>query len=78
MFSERFSCPQCGYSLAELEPRQFSFNSPFGACTECGGIGTQRVGVPDLVLADPTISILEGVVMPWGEPTRYLRNKVLP
>jgi excinuclease ABC subunit A len=78
VFSERFACPQCGYSLAELEPRQFSFNSPFGACETCGGLGTRRVVSPELVLADSSISILEGVVLPWGEPSGYLRNNVLP
>ena len=78
LFSEQFACPKCGYSLAELEPRQFSFNSPFGACEECGGLGTRRVVSPQLVLADPSISILEGVVLPWGEPSGYLRKNVLP
>ncbi len=78
LFSEQFACPKCGYSLAELEPRQFSFNSPFGACEACGGLGTQRVVSPDLVLGDPSISILEGVVLPWGEPSDYLRKNVLP
>ena len=78
MFSERFSCPQCGFSLADLEPRQFSFNSPFGVCPDCHGLGTQSEVSPDLVLADPQISILEGVVLPWGEPNGYLRRVVLP
>ena len=78
LFSEQFACPKCGYSLAELEPRQFSFNSPFGACEACGGLGTQRVVSPDLVLGDPSISILEGVVLPWGEPSGYMRKNVLP
>ncbi len=78
LFSEQFACPKCGYSLAELEPRQFSFNSPFGACEGCGGLGTQRVVSPDLVLGDRSISILEGVVLPWGEPSGYLRKNVLP
>ncbi len=78
LFAERFSCPECGYSLAELEPRQFSFNSPYGACPACGGLGTQRVVSEALVLGDPRISILEGVVLPWGEPKGYLRNSVLP
>src|SRR5574341_1387005 len=77
-FSERYACPQCGYSLAELEPRQFSFNSPYGACPDCTGLGLRRVVSPELVLGDPQISILEGVVLPWGEPTGYLRNAVLP
>jgi excinuclease ABC subunit A len=78
VFSERFACPACGYSLAELEPRQFSFNSPYGACTACGGLGETRVVSPDLVLADHGLSILEGVVIPWGEPKGYLRTVVLP
>ncbi|UCG87343.1 MAG: excinuclease ABC subunit UvrA [Gemmatimonadota bacterium] len=78
LFSERFSCPKCGYSLAELEPRQFSFNSPYGACPDCGGLGTQRVVSEALVLGDPRLSVVEGVVLPWGEPRGYLRNTVLP
>jgi len=78
VFSEQFACAKCGYSLAELEPRQFSFNSPFGACEACGGLGTRRVVSPDLVLADPSVSILEGVVIPWGEPGGYLKSNVLP
>ena len=78
LFSERFACPQCGYSLAELEPRQFSFNSPYGACPACGGLGTRREVSEALVLGDPQISLLEGVVLPWGEPSGYLRKVVLP
>ena len=77
LFAERFSCPTCGYSLPELEPRQFSFNSPYGACPDCGGLGTRRVVSPDLVLGDPRISILEGVILPWGEPKGHLRRGVL-
>jgi excinuclease ABC subunit A len=78
LFSERFACPKCEYSLAELEPRQFSFNSPFGACQSCGGLGTKREVSPELILGDPRISILEGVVLPWGVPTGYLETAVLP
>ena len=78
VFSEHFACPECGHSMAELEPRQFSFNSPYGACPECSGLGTARVVSADLVLGDPQISILEGVVLPWGEPRGYLRKVVLP
>jgi excinuclease ABC subunit A len=77
-FSERFACATCGYSLAELEPRQFSFNSPYGACPACGGLGTRHEVSPALVLGDSRISILEGVVLPWGEPSGYLRKVVLP
>lgn len=78
LFSERYGCPVCGISLPELEPRHFSFNSPFGACPACGGLGTRREVSPQLILGDSSISILEGVVLPWGEPDGYLRKVILP
>ena len=78
LFSERYACPECGLSLPELEPRQFSFNSPFGACPECSGLGVRREVNADLVLGDPSLSILEGVILPWGEPSGYLRKVILP
>ncbi len=78
LFSERYACVHCGTSLAELEPRQFSFNSPYGACPGCGGLGTRREVNPDLVTGDPIISLLEGVILPWGEPTGHLRRSILP
>ena len=78
LFSERFACPKCEYSLAELEPRQFSFNSPYGACPACGGLGTRREVSPALILGDASISILEGVILPWGVPTGYLATVILP
>jgi excinuclease ABC subunit A len=78
LFSERYGCPVCGISLPELEPRHFSFNSPFGACPACGGLGTRRQVSEELILGDPSISILEGVVIPWGEPDGYLRKVILP
>ncbi len=77
LFSERYACPNCGVSLPELEPRQFSFNSPFGACPDCGGLGTRKEVNPDLVISDPSISILEGVILPWGEPSGHIRNSLL-
>src|SRR3989441_4169859 len=78
LFSERYACPICGLSLPELEPRQFSFNSPFGACPECSGLGLRREVSADLVLGDPSLSILEGVILPWGEPSGYVRKVILP
>ena len=78
MFSEKYACPADGTSLPELEPRHFSFNSPFGACLVCGGLGTRRRVSETLILGDPSISMLEGVIIPWGEPTGYLRKVVLP
>jgi len=78
LFSERYGCPECGISLPELEPRYFSFNSPFGACAACSGLGVRRLASAELVLGDPSISLLEGVVLPWGEPDGYLRRVILP
>ena len=78
MFSEKYGCPVCGISMPELEPRHFSFNSPFGACLVCGGLGTRRRVSEELILGDPRISILEGVIIPWGEPQGYLRKVMLP
>lgn len=66
MFSENFACPDCGISIGELSPRMFSFNSPFGKCNTCDGLGTLLEIDPDLVIPDRTKSILEGAVAPWG------------
>jgi excinuclease ABC subunit A len=78
LFSEKYGCAVCGISLPELEPRHFSFNSPFGACPTCGGLGTRRRVSEELLLGDPSISILEGVILPWGEPSGHLRKILLP
>ncbi|MDQ3244089.1 MAG: excinuclease ABC subunit UvrA [Gemmatimonadota bacterium] len=78
LFSEKYGCPVCGISLPELEPRHFSFNSPFGACPDCGGLGVRREVSEQLILGDGSISILEGVILPWGEPDGYLRKVILP
>ncbi len=66
LFSENLSCPDCGISLEELQPRMFSFNSPFGACKECSGLGTKMTVDPDLVVPDKTKSIRQGAIVPWG------------
>jgi hypothetical protein len=62
LFSERYGCATCGISMPELEPRHFSFNSPFGACPACGGLGTRNEVSEELILGDPSLSILEGVI----------------
>ncbi|HEU4451984.1 MAG TPA: excinuclease ABC subunit UvrA [Longimicrobium sp.] len=77
LFSEAYACAECGVSIPELEPRQFSFNSPFGACPACGGLGTRKEPNPELLLADHSLSILEGVVLPWGVPRGHLRGTIL-
>jgi excinuclease ABC subunit A len=65
-FSERFACPEHGVSLPELQPRIFSFNSPHGACPRCTGLGAQQEIDPDLLVPDPTLSIVEGALVPWS------------
>jgi excinuclease ABC subunit A len=77
LYSERYACPDCSINLPELEPRQFSFNSPYGACPACGGLGTRKVANPDLMLADGRLSLLEGVLIPWGSPIGFLRRRAI-
>lgn len=65
IFSTQFACPKCGNSVAEVEPRTFSFNSPYGACSECGGLGVSEGFDPELVLPDLSRSLAEGAIAPW-------------
>ncbi|MCH4336011.1 MULTISPECIES: excinuclease ABC subunit UvrA [Staphylococcus] len=67
-FSENHACPICGFSIGELEPRMFSFNSPFGACPTCDGLGQRLTVDLDLVVPDPNKTLNEGAIEPW-EPT---------
>jgi excinuclease ABC subunit A len=66
LYSEKFACPDHGPTLAELEPRIFSFNSPHGACPRCTGLGSQMEIDPELVVPDPALSIGEGALAPWA------------
>ena len=68
LFSEKLSCPVCGVNIEELEPRDFSFNSPYGACKECTGLGVKILIDPDLVLPDRDKSIREGAIEPFFGP----------
>ncbi|MDI6606117.1 MAG: excinuclease ABC subunit UvrA, partial [Candidatus Omnitrophota bacterium] len=65
IFNEQYACTKCGISYAEVEPRNFSFNSPYGACPECNGLGTKLEFDPDLVIPDKNKSINEGAIAPW-------------
>jgi excinuclease ABC subunit A len=65
LFSEQYACVHCGSSLPEIEPRIFSFNSPYGACPACNGLGTKLEFDPDLIIPDKNKSIREGAVAPW-------------
>ena len=71
LFSSQFSCPHCGYSLSELEPRLFSFNNPAGACQSCDGLGVKQYFDPDLVVHDDSLSIGEGAIRGWDRRSVY-------
>ena len=71
VFSSRFACPQCGYSISELEPRLFSFNNPVGACKECDGLGVKQYFDPDLVVSDPAASVADGAIRGWDRRNVY-------
>ncbi|MCD8563156.1 MAG: excinuclease ABC subunit UvrA [Alphaproteobacteria bacterium] len=66
LFSEKFACPVSGFTIAEIEPRLFSFNSPHGACPNCDGLGAKQYVNPDLVVPDPSKSIDQGAIAPWA------------
>lgn len=72
LFSERFACPKCGISFPELEPRLFSFNSPYGACPYCQGLGEKLEVDPELVIPNEDLSIAEGAVRPWMRASHKL------
>jgi len=71
LFSAKFACPECGYSLSELEPRLFSFNNPAGACPECDGLGVRQYFDPERVVAHPELSLAGGAVRGWDRRNAY-------
>ncbi|MBV2091349.1 MAG: excinuclease ABC subunit UvrA [Candidatus Thiodiazotropha sp. (ex Ctena orbiculata)] len=71
VFSSRFACPHCGYSLTELEPRLFSFNNPVGACPTCDGLGIEQFFDPEKVVAHPELSLAGGAVRSWDRRNAY-------
>ena len=77
LFSEKFSCNYCSISFPELEPRLFSFNSPHGACPSCDGLGTKMVIDPEIIVPDPSLSIREGAIQPWGKRTSVNFHQML-
>ena len=70
-FSSQFACPLCGYSIADLEPRLFSFNNPAGACQDCDGLGVKQYFDPDLVVTDSAASLAEGAIRGWDRRNVY-------
>src|ERR671910_1242628 len=77
LYSQRNACPYCGISLGDLEPRSFSFNSPFGACRDCNGLGIKLEFDPELIIPDKSKSILDGAVKPWSGYFASFRSEML-
>ena len=76
-YSEKLACADCGVSFSELAPRDFSFNSPYGACSVCTGLGTRYEVDPDLVVPDPTRSLADGALAPWaGQRFKYFERLI--
>jgi excinuclease ABC subunit A len=71
IFSEKFACPICNYSLSELEPRLFSFNNPVGACPSCDGLGVKQFFDPAKIVQEPTASLADGAIRGWDERSLY-------
>jgi excinuclease ABC subunit A len=69
VFSSKFACPVSGFTIAEIEPRLFSFNNPFGACPACGGLGSEQTVDPELVVPDPKLTLRKGAIAPWARST---------
>jgi excinuclease ABC subunit A len=69
IYSQNFACPTCGISLPEISPRSFSFNSPYGACPACTGLGTKLEIDPDLVVPNSKLTVAEGAIRPWARTT---------
>jgi len=76
-FSQHFACLTCGISFEELAPRNFSFNSPYGACERCDGLGTHLEVDPDLVIPDPDLTLEEGAVAPWSSRTTQYFDRLI-
>ncbi|WP_342559856.1 excinuclease ABC subunit UvrA [Psychrobacillus sp. FSL W7-1457] len=77
LFSEHHACPICGFSIGELEPRMFSFNSPFGACSDCDGLGAKLEVDPDLVVPDKSLTLEEGAIVAWQPTSSQYYPKLL-
>ena len=77
-FSQSFSCPDCGISIDEIEPRSFSFNNPFGACPDCYGLGYKMEFDEDLMIPDKSLSIAEGAITAMGWQSCTDKQQLLP
>lgn len=77
LFSAKLACPECGFSMPELAPRMFSFNTPYGACPDCDGLGSRLEVDPERVIPDPTLTLKEGALAPWDQSTSSYYDQLL-
>ncbi len=77
VFSSKFSCPVSGFTIEEIEPRLFSFNSPNGACKECDGLGYKEKFDPELFIGNEELSLSEGVILPWNKKNNSFYNELI-
>ena len=77
IFSSRFACPISGFTIEEIEPRLFSFNSPNGACSECDGLGFKEKFDPDLIVGNENLSMIDGVITPWNKNNQFYKDLIL-
>ena len=75
-FSSRFACPISGFTIEEIEPRLFSFNSPNGACKECDGLGYQEKFNPDLIIGNKDLTLNQGVILPWNKANQFYHELI--
>ena len=71
IFSTKYSCPHCGYTISELEPKLFSFNSQAGACESCDGLGIKEYFDPHKIIVNPELSLLKGAIYGWDDKSAY-------
>ncbi len=72
VFSEKYSCPESGFQITEIEPRIFSFNTPFGACPKCQGLGTEMYFDREKIVSDYSLSVNQGAIIPWSNSSKFL------
>ena len=77
IFSSKFACPISGFTIEEIEPRLFSFNSPNGACAECDGLGYKEKFDPELIIGNPALSLKDGVILPWNKNNQFYKDLIM-
>ena len=77
IYSTKFACPISGFAIEEIEPRLFSFNNPFGACSDCNGLGYKSYFDPEMIVPNPKLSLAEGAIEPWNKTSNDFYRQTL-